>query len=84
MSQQNMLFFSNENLTSSFYRKELGEDLDIIMLEMSKEEQEERIKTRHQGSRQAVELMRVGPTFIFHFKPHNRSRFHYLNCVFSG
>merc|ERR1719357_2408524 len=43
-------------------RKELGEDLEIIMLEMSKEEQEERIKTRHQGSRQcgqAVELMRV-------------------------
>ena len=35
------------------------------MLEMSKEEQEERIKTRHQGSRQAVELMRVGPTLSF-------------------
>ena len=66
------------------YRKELGEDLEIIMLEMSKEEQEERIKTRHQGSKQAVEMMRVGLAFIFRFKPHNRSRFHYLNCVVSG
>ena len=73
MSQQNMLFFSNENLTSSFYRKELGEDLEIIMLEMSKEEQEERIKTRHQGSKQAVEMMRVALAFIFRFKPHNGS-----------
>ena len=73
MSQQNILFFSNENLASSFYRKELGEDLEIIMLEMSKEEQEERIKTRHQGSKQAVELMRVGLAFKFGLKPHNSS-----------
>ena len=71
MSQQNILFFSNENLASSFYRKELGEDLEIIMLEMSKEEQEERIKTRHQGSKQAVELMRVGLAIKFGLKPHN-------------
>ena len=40
------------------------------MLEMSKEEQEERIKTRHQGSKQAVELMRVGLAFKFGLKPH--------------
>ena len=73
MLQQNRLFFSNENLTSSFYRKELGEDLEIIMLEMSKEEQEERIKTRHQGSKQAVELMRVGLAFKFGCKTHNGS-----------
>ena len=43
------------------------------MLEMSKEEQEERIKTRHQGSRQAVELMRVGLAIKFRLKPHNGS-----------
>ena len=41
------------------------------MLEMSKEEQEERIKTRHQGSRQAVEMMRVGLAIKFRLKPHN-------------
>ena len=35
------------------------------MLEMSKEEQEERIKTRHQGSKQAVEMMRVGLILSF-------------------
>ena len=43
------------------------------MLEMSKEEQEERIKTRHQGSKQAVEMMRVGLAFKFGLKPHNGS-----------
>ena len=47
-----MLFFQMKNYFHPFiYRKELGEDLEIIMLEMSKEEQEERIKTRHQGRR---------------------------------
>ena len=38
------------------------------MLEMSKEEQEERIKTRHHGSKQAVEMMRVSPTYCLLFQ----------------
>ena len=43
-------------------RTELGEDLEIIMLEMSVEEQEERVRGRHEGSQNAVDLMRVGGT----------------------
>ena len=41
-------------------RRELGEDLEIIMLEMAVEEQEERVRTRHEGSQHAVDIMRVG------------------------
>ena len=43
-------------------RTELGEDLEIIMLEMSVEGQEERVRGRHEGSQNAVDLMRVGGT----------------------
>ena len=43
-------------------RTVLGEDLEIIMLEMSVEEQEERVRGRHEGSQNAVDLMRVGGT----------------------
>ena len=47
-------------------RMELGEDLEIIMLEMSVEEQEERVRARHEGSQHAVDLMRVGLSlFLF-------------------
>ena len=52
------------------------------MLEMSKEEQEERIKTRHQGSKQAVEMMRVGLAFKFGLKPHNGSSVNSVNLIF--
>ena len=41
-------------------RRELGEDLEIIMLEMSVEGQEERVRARHEGSQHAVDIMRVG------------------------
>ena len=45
---------------SEFLRSELGEDLEIVMLEMTGEEQEERIRIRHEGSQDAVDLMKVG------------------------
>ena len=38
---------------------ELGEDLEIINLEMTVEEQEERVRARHDGNQHAVDLMRV-------------------------
>ena len=41
-------------------RSELGEDLEIVMLEMTAEEQEERVRVRHEGSQDAVDLMKVG------------------------
>ena len=47
-------------LMSEFSRSELGEDLEIVMLEMTGEEQEERIRIRHEGSQDAVDLMKVG------------------------
>merc|ERR1712192_179903 len=40
-------------------RSELGSDLEIVMLEMTAEEQEERIRARHSGSQNAVDLMKV-------------------------
>ena len=45
---------------SESLRSELGEDLEIVMLEMTGEEQEERIRIRHEGSQDAVDLMKVG------------------------
>ena len=43
-------------------RSELGEDLEIVMLEMPGEEQEERVRARHEGSQAAVDLMKVSGT----------------------
>merc|ERR1719209_493345 len=40
-------------------RAELGSDLEIVMLEMTAAEQEERIRARHSGSQHAVNLMKV-------------------------
>ena len=37
----------------------MGEDLEIVNLEMGVEEQEERVRARHGGSQNAVDLMRV-------------------------
>ena len=51
-AQQTLLYFAS--------RAELGEDLEIVMLEMSAEEQEERIRARHGGSQDAVDMFRVG------------------------
>ena len=42
------------------YRRELGEDLEIVMLEMDVEQQEERVRARHEGSQHAVDIIRVG------------------------
>ena len=45
--------------TSHFVRSELGSDLEIVILEMTAAEQEERIRARHSGSQHAVNLMRA-------------------------
>jgi len=49
-------------LTSSLRkiaRTELGADLEIVLLEMTVEGQEERIRVRHDGNQHAVEMMRA-------------------------
>ena len=38
---------------------ELGPELEIVVLEMTLEEQKERIRGRHEGSEDAVGLMEV-------------------------
>ena len=61
----------------------LGEDLEIIMLEMSVEEQEERVRGRHEGSQNAVDLMRVGGTSS-NFMIVMRARQHAIDLVLVG
>ena len=46
-------------MTKGLSRKELGDDLEIGLLEMTVEGQEERIRARHDGNQQAVEMLRV-------------------------
>ena len=41
-------------------RAQLGEDLEIVMLEMTKEGQEQRVNTRHEGNQVAMNMLRVG------------------------
>ena len=43
-----------------FVRGELGPELEIVVLEMTQEEQMERIKGRHEGNQDAVQMMKVG------------------------
>ena len=43
-------------------RSQLGPELEIVVLEMSLEEQMERIRGRHEGNQDAVQMMKV-PTF---------------------
>ena len=64
-------------------RTELGEDLEIIMLEMSVEEQEERVRGRHEGSQNAVDLMRVGGTSS-NFMIVMRARQHAIDLMWVG
>ena len=40
----------------------MGPDLQIVVLDMSLEEQMERIRGRHEGNQDAVQMMKV-PTF---------------------
>ena len=40
-------------------RSQLGPELEIVVLEMTLEEQMERIRGRHEGSENAVDMMRV-------------------------
>ena len=61
----------------------LGEDVEIIMLEMSVEEQEERVRGRHEGSQNAVDLMRVGGTSS-NFMIVMRARQHAIDLVWVG
>ena len=46
-------------MTKGPFRTELGDDLEIVLLEMTVEGQEERIRVRHDGNQHAVEMMRV-------------------------
>ena len=46
-------------MTKEPFRTELGDDLEIVLLEMTVEGQEERIRARHDGNQHAVEMMRV-------------------------
>ena len=48
-----------KNMTKGPFRTELGADLEIVLLEMTVEGQEERIRVRHDGNQHAVEMMRV-------------------------
>merc|ERR1719391_1805143 len=42
-----------------FVRSQLGPDLEIVVLEMSLEEQMERIRGRHEGNQDAVQMMKA-------------------------
>ena len=48
-----------QNMTKGLFRTELGDDLEVVLLEMTVEGQEERIRARHDGNQHAVEMMRV-------------------------
>ena len=53
------LNLQQQNVTKGLFRTELGDDLEIVLLEMTIEGQEERIRARHDGNQHAVEMMRV-------------------------
>ena len=53
------LNLQQQNMTKRPFRTELGDDLEIVLLEMTVEGQEERIRARHDGNQHAVEMMRV-------------------------
>ena len=46
-------------MTKGPFRTELGDDLEIVLLEMTVEGQEERIRARHDRNQQAVEMLRA-------------------------
>ena len=53
------LNLQQQNMTEEPFRTELGDDLEIVLLEMTVEGQEVRIRARHDGNQHAVEMMRV-------------------------
>ena len=50
---------SHHLLSSPLFRSQLGPELEIVVLEMTLEEQMERIRGRHEGSENAVDMMKV-------------------------
>ena len=44
----------------------MGPDLELVVLEMTEEDQMERVRTRARGSEQAVEILKV--RFYMHFR----------------
>ena len=42
----------------------LGPELQIVVLDMTLEEQKERIRARHGGSQDAVNMMKVGGRYM--------------------
>ena len=44
----------------------MGPDLELVVLEMTEEDQMERVRTRARGSEQAVEILKV--SFYMHFR----------------
>ena len=46
-------------ITTALSRSQLGPELEIVVLEMTLEEQMERIRGRHEGSENAVDMMKV-------------------------
>ena len=44
----------------------MGPDLELVVLEMTVEDQMERVRTRARGSEQAVEILKV--RFYMHFR----------------
>ena len=44
---------------TALLRSQLGPELEIVVLEMSLEEQMQRIRARHEGSEDAVQMMKV-------------------------
>ena len=53
------LNLEQRNMTKGLFRKELGDDLEIGLLEMTVEGQEERIRARHDGNQETVEMLRA-------------------------
>ena len=50
---------------TALLRSQLGPELEIVVLEMTLEEQMERIRSRHEGSQHAVDMMKVGLVCAF-------------------
>ena len=47
-------------MVNPILRAQLGEELEIVMLEMTKEGQEQRVNARHEGNQVAMNMLRVG------------------------
>ena len=56
---KNYLHYTFLCFLTVFTRRHLGPDLEVVVLEMTLEEQMERIKSRHDGNDNAVQMMKV-------------------------